>query len=222
MTHREATLEAIIGPGVVAILRAERSDFFPQVAAALVAGGIRAIEVTLTTPDAIAAIGRVARHVPEAVVGAGTVLTADDARAVLEAGARFIVSPVFTPEVVRIAKEGDAIAIPGTLTPTEVLSAWQGGADLVKVFPSGLFGPAYLRNLRAVFPRIPLLPTSGPTPEDAGEYIAAGAVAVGLGNTLIDPQILTTGDVGRLAERARRLVEMIARARPQPKWCAVS
>jgi len=213
MSYRDKTLEAITGPGVVAILRAERSDFFPRAAAALVASGIRAIEVTLTTPDAIAAIGQVARQVPEAVVGAGTVLTPDNARAVLEAGARFIVSPVCTPEVVRMAKEGDAIAIPGTLTPTEVLTAWQAGADLVKVFPSGFFGPAYLRNLRTVFPRIPLLPTSGPTPDDAGEYIAAGAIAVGLGNTLIEPRVLTTGEVGALTERARALVEAIARAR---------
>lgn len=213
MTKRDATLEAITGPGVVGILRADRSEYFPQAAAALVSGGIRAIEVTLTTPGAVAVIQRIAEQTPEAVVGAGTVLTPADARAVLEAGARFIVSPIFTPEVVRIAKENDAIAIPGTLTPNEVYSAWQAGADLVKVFPSGLFGPGYLRNLRAVFPGIPLIPTSGPGPDDAHEYIAAGALAVGIGDKLIDKAMLITGDVSALAGRARALVELIAQAR---------
>jgi 2-dehydro-3-deoxyphosphogluconate aldolase/(4S)-4-hydroxy-2-oxoglutarate aldolase len=213
MTRRDSTLQAITGPGVVGILRADRSEHFPQVAATLVSGGIVAIEVTLTTPGAIAAIQRVAEQVPEAVVGAGTVLTPKDAYAVLESGAQFIVSPIFTPEVVRIAQENDTVVIPGTLTPNEAYSAWQAGADLVKIFPSGLFGPAYLRNLRAVFPGIPLIPTSGPGPEDAGAYIAAGAMAVGIGDKLIPAEVLRTGEVGSLAERARALVEMIAQAR---------
>lgn len=213
MSQRNATFAAITGPGVVGILRADRSDYYPQVAAALVAGGIRAIEVTLTTPGALAAMRCIAEQVPQAVVGAGTVLTAQDARAVLEAGARFIVSPIFTPEVVQIARENDVIVIPGTMTPTEAYTAWQAGADLVKVFPSGLFGPQYLRNLRAVFPGIPLIPTSGPGPDDADAYIAAGALAIGIGDKLIDREMLVTGNVGDLTERARALVARIAQAR---------
>jgi 2-dehydro-3-deoxyphosphogluconate aldolase/(4S)-4-hydroxy-2-oxoglutarate aldolase len=213
MTDARASLEAITGPGVVAILRADRSDFFPQAVVALVSGGIRAIEVTLTTPGAISAITRIASDVREAVVGAGTVLTADDARAVLRAGARFIVSPIFAPEVVRIAKEAGALCIPGAFTPTEVFSAWQAGADLVKVFPAGLFGPRYLRYLRELFPRIRLFPTGGLSLNDVGDYLAAGAAAVGLGSNLADARALMAGDAEPLVERARALVNRIEQAR---------
>jgi 2-dehydro-3-deoxyphosphogluconate aldolase/(4S)-4-hydroxy-2-oxoglutarate aldolase len=215
MTGRDSTLAAITGPGVIGILRAERPDYYPQAAAALVSGGITAVEVTLTTLDALATIERVAAQVPDAIVGAGTVLRPHDAYAVMKAGARFIVSPIFTPEVVRIARENGVVVIPGTFTPTEVYSAWQAGADFVKVFPSGVYGPQHIRALHAVFPAIPLLPTSGPGQEDAGEYIAAGAVAIGIGDKLIDKAMLTTGDMSDLAERARALVALVARARQQ-------
>ncbi len=213
MTGRDVVLQAVTEPGVAAILRAGDARFFPQAAAALVSGGIRAIEVTLTTPGAISAITRMATDAPEAVVGAGTVLTADEARAVLGAGSRFIVSPVFAPEVCRIAKEAGAVCIPGALTPAEIFNAWQAGADLVKVFPAGLFGPRYLRYLRELFPHIPLFPTGGLDLDNASEYITAGAAAVGLGGNLADAHALTTGKVEPLAERARTLVSKIEEAR---------
>lgn len=212
-THLDTILQAITGPGVVAILRADRSDFFPQAAAALVSGGVLAVEVTLTTPNAISCLTRVAGEVSGAVVGAGTVLTADDARSAIAAGAKFLVSPIYAPEVVRIAREAGVIAVPGALTPTEVFNAWQAGADLVKVFPAELFSPRYVRYLRELFPQIRLFPTGGLSLDSVREYIIAGAATVGLGSNLADAEALTAGNVEPLVERARLLVTTVVRAR---------
>lgn len=173
---------------------------------AIRAGGITAIEVTMTTPGALAAIEELARRLDEEVLlGVGSVLEAETTRRAVEAGARFVVSPVFKPEVIEAAHHAGAPAIPGALSPTEIQAAHEAGADLIKVFPASLVGTDYFRAVLAPLPHLRLMPTGGVTPENAGEWLRAGASAVGLGSALLDKEAIAAGDFAGLTERARAL-----------------
>ena len=173
--------------GIVAIIRANSASELIETAAAIHAGGVNVIEVTMTTPNALQVISDVSSAYGDAVlVGAGSVLDAETARTVMLAGAEFIVSPVTNPDVIEICNRYGKVVIPGAFTPTEILTAWETGADYVKVFPSSGVGAAYIKDVKAPLPQIPLVPTGGVNAENAAEFITAGATALGVGSALVE------------------------------------
>lgn len=203
-----AFLERLAAVPVMAILRASDAGRFLEVGRVLYEAGVRAIEVTLTSRGALEALGRLRRELAgDAVLGVGTVRSPGDAEAAVEAGAAYLVAPDLRPEVVAWAVERGVPVVPGALTPTEVAAAWAAGATAVKVFPvSAVGGPAYLKAVRAPLPEVPLVPTGGVGIDDIGAYLAAGAVTVGIGSPLLGDAGDPGGDLGGLAERARRAV----------------
>jgi len=212
---RAETCRRIEEVGVVPVIRTSSAEVAIRVAEAVLAGGISTLEITMTVPDALGVIRALAARLGgRALIGAGTVLDAETAVRCVDAGAAFVVSPGFDPATVAAAHARGAAALPGALTPTEVIAAWRAGADMVKIFPvSAVGGPAYLRALRAPLPVVKLQPTGGITIATAGEYIAAGAAAVGVGGELVDPAALARGDDAGLTARARQLLEAVRAAR---------
>jgi 2-dehydro-3-deoxyphosphogluconate aldolase/(4S)-4-hydroxy-2-oxoglutarate aldolase len=163
---------------------------------------------------ALEALAQCSASLGESVVfGAGSVLDPETTHLALSAGARFVVGPTFSPEVVRACRRYDAVAIPGAYTPTEILTAWEAGADLVKVFPAGALGPGYLRELRGPLPHLRLMPTGGITIESAGAFLAAGAVVVGVGGALVEREAVARSDYPRITERARALADAVRAVR---------
>lgn len=211
---RAAIVQEIEACGVVAIIRMKDSAAVGAVIDALAQGGVRALEITMTVPGAVDRIREVAARLPAGfLLGAGTVVDADTALRVADAGARFIVSPVFRREVIEAGHRRDVAVLPGCLTPTEILDAWEAGADIVKVFPATALGPMYLRDLHGPLPDVRLLPTGGVTIENAADWIRAGAVAVGIGSALVDQQAIAERDYARIVVNARRLVDNVQAAR---------
>jgi len=201
---------AVIRSGIVAILRAPTSDGFAAVADVLVGAGITALEVTLTSRGAVEAIAGLRRQLPDTVaVGAGTILTGDDAKAAVDAGATFLVSPILDKPLVA---SSPVPFYPGTSTPTEMYEAYQAGAPLVKLFPAGGLGPRFLRDVRGPLPQIDVMPTGGIKIEDIADWLLAGAKAVGVGSPLIG-DAATGGSMKALAARARHAVSAVAFAR---------
>jgi 2-dehydro-3-deoxyphosphogluconate aldolase/(4S)-4-hydroxy-2-oxoglutarate aldolase len=200
--------------GVVAVIRMKDSAKLRAVVDALALGGVRALEVTMTVPNAVALIRELAPTLPEGfLLGAGTVTDVDTARAVIDAGARFVVGPVFRPDVIAACHERGVPAMPGCFSPTEILSAHEAGADIVKVFPATMLGPQFIKDVRAPLPQVKLMPTGGVTLENAGEWIRAGAVAVGVGSALVDTKAIDSGRFEVITANARRVVESVAAAR---------
>jgi 2-dehydro-3-deoxyphosphogluconate aldolase / (4S)-4-hydroxy-2-oxoglutarate aldolase len=200
--------------GVVAVIRIQDGSRLRAVVDALAAGGITALEVTMTVPRAIELIGEIAPSLPDGFVfGAGTVVDPETARAAIHAGARFIVSPVFRPAVIEASHAEGAAAIPGCFSPTEILAAWDAGADLVKVFPATALGPAYFKDLHGPMPQVRLVPTGGVSLENVPDWIRAGAVAIGVGGALVDPKLVAAGNYAAITERAKRFVERVKHAR---------
>ncbi|HET7727642.1 MAG TPA: bifunctional 4-hydroxy-2-oxoglutarate aldolase/2-dehydro-3-deoxy-phosphogluconate aldolase [Candidatus Limnocylindrales bacterium] len=201
--------DAVTGPRVIAIARRLDPDSLARIADGLLGGGVRAFEVTLDSAGAVEAIAALTDRFADSdlVVGAGTVLDADAARAAVAAGARFIVSPHTDPAIVAAARELGVPAFPGALTPTEVVTAWRAGASGVKVFPVSAVGPSFVRELRGPLRDVPLIPTGGVSLDNAPALIAAGAVAVGVGSWLIGD-----GDPDGIAGRGASLVGALARA----------
>ena len=199
------TLQQILENKIVAILRGVRPDAVPEVAAALHAGGIRCLEITLNSPDALAMIKELsARMGDRLLVGAGTVLDAAEARAAIDAGARFIISPALDIPTIQVTRQSQAVSIPGAFTATEILTAYKNGADIIKVFPASV-GVGYFRDLRGPLPHIPLMPTGGVNLENIADYHKAGAVAFGIGSALVDgKQPVTDEYLRRLTDTARK------------------
>ena len=211
---RADTVRRIEACGVVAVIRLQDGSRLRAVVEALAEGGITALEVTMTVPRAIELIGEIAPTLPAGfVIGAGTVVDAETARVAVAAGARFIVGPVFRPAVIEAAHAAGAAAMPGCFSPTEILAAWDAGADVVKVFPATALGPAYFKDLRGPLPQVKLMPTGGVSLENAGEWIKAGAVAIGVGGALVDPKLVTAGRYAAITERAQRFIERVKTAR---------
>jgi 2-dehydro-3-deoxyphosphogluconate aldolase/(4S)-4-hydroxy-2-oxoglutarate aldolase len=211
---RADTIRRIEACGVVAVIRLQDGSRLRAVVDALAHGGITALEVTMTVPRAIELIGEIAPTLPAGfVIGAGTVVDAGTARAAVAAGARFIVGPVFRPAVIEAAHAAGAAAMPGCFSPTEILAAWDAGADVVKVFPATALGPGYFKDLRGPLPQVKLMPTGGVSLENAGEWIKAGAVAIGVGGALVDPRLVAAGQYAAITERARRFIERVKTAR---------
>ena len=193
---------------VVAILRAENADRAEAVVDVLVEAGVRSLELTLTTKGALDVVERLAARVPaEVEIGVGTVLTAADVDRSVDAGARFVVSPSVEPEVIDAALRHRIASYPGAFTPTEIAAAWKAGASAVKLFPAGRLGPGYLEDVRAPLPDIPVVPTGGVDIASIGEWLGAGAVAVGMGGPLIGDALAPDGDLTALAERAAAAIE---------------
>ncbi len=216
MTHlsRDEIVRAIEGCGVVAVIRMREPEKLEAVVRALADGGVRALEITMTVPRAIELIAEVRPALPEGfLLGAGTVLDAKTADASVCAGAQFVVSPVFRPEVIEACHAREVPALPGCFTPTEILSAWRAGADIVKLFPATTLGPGYIKDVHAPLPGVKLMPTGGVTLDNAGAWIAAGAVAVGVGSALVDARAIAAGDFAAIAANARRVVSNVRAAR---------
>jgi 2-dehydro-3-deoxyphosphogluconate aldolase/(4S)-4-hydroxy-2-oxoglutarate aldolase len=213
MATRAATVKAIEAAGVVAVLRLADSRVAGEVASALKQGGVTIIEVTMTVPNAVALIAELSQSMDGVVIGAGTVINATMADDVMTAGARFVVSPVLRPEVIAACRVRDVAVVPGCFSPTEILTGWELGADIVKVFPSTALGPGYCKDLRGPLPQVKLMPTGGVTRENAGDWIRAGAVAVAVGTALVDPKAVAAGRFDLIADEARAFVEVVRHAR---------
>jgi 2-dehydro-3-deoxyphosphogluconate aldolase/(4S)-4-hydroxy-2-oxoglutarate aldolase len=213
--NKEQVLGTIREVGIVPVVRAESADEAARAIDAIRAGGVPVIEITLTVPGAIRLIDDLARRFgDDAVVGAGTVLDPETARACILAGARFVVSPSLNRDTIACCRRYGVPVMPGALTPTEVVTAWEAGADLVKVFPcSALGGASYIKALKAPLPQIDLVPTGGVNLQTAADFIKAGAAALGLGADLVDLKALREGKAQEITERARRLVEIVRTAR---------
>ncbi|ELZ31687.1 2-dehydro-3-deoxyphosphogluconate aldolase/4-hydroxy-2-oxoglutarate aldolase [Halorubrum distributum JCM 9100] len=210
---RTDRLDRITEGGVIAILRGVGRDDAVAVADAVVDAGVTALEVTADTPNAMASIEAIADRVDDAVVGAGTVLDAETARAAQLAGAEFLVTPTVNRGVIRTANRyGTPVAV-GAYTPTEAIEAYEAGADAVKVFPAKTGGPDHVAAIGGPLPQIPLVPTGGVGADNAGEYVRAGAVAVGVGSSIVDDEAVADGDFDAVRENARAVVEAVAAAR---------
>ena len=211
---RVALRERVEKLGAVAVVRLHSTEAAIRVADALHAGGVRALEITVTVPDAFAVIAAVTKRFGDEVcVGVGTVLDVETVRGAVSAGAQYVVSPVFRPAVIAESHRLGVPAMPGTFSPTEMLTAHEAGADVVKVFPADTFGPGYLKSVLAPMPFLRLMPTGGVTPDNVGDWLAAGAVAVGLGGALVDAKLVAAGDWAGITARARRVADGVAAAR---------
>jgi len=211
---RAAIARAIEQLGVVAVIRLKDPDKLRSVVDALAAGGVRALEVTMTVPRAVDLIRELAPALPDGfLLGAGTVIDPARANAVIEAGARFVVGPVFRPDVMRACHDRDVPCVPGCFSPTEILAAHELGADIVKVFPATMLGPQFIKDVRAPLPQVKLMPTGGITIDNAGDWIRAGAVAVGIGSALLDSRAIEGGRYDAITANAQRVVANVAAAR---------
>jgi 2-dehydro-3-deoxyphosphogluconate aldolase/(4S)-4-hydroxy-2-oxoglutarate aldolase len=215
VSHSRAAVTAQIEAlGIVAVIRLKDPGKLRAVVDAIADGGVRALEVTMTVPRAVDLIRTLAPTLPDGfLLGAGTVTDAATAREVIDAGARFVVSPVFRPDVIAACHERDVPAMPGCFSPTEILAAHECGADIVKVFPATMLGPQFLKDVRAPLPQVKLMPTGGVTLDNAGDWIRAGAVAVGLGSALLDPKAIESSRFDIIAANATQVVANVAAAR---------
>jgi 2-dehydro-3-deoxyphosphogluconate aldolase/(4S)-4-hydroxy-2-oxoglutarate aldolase len=212
---RADVLHTIREVGIVPVVRAESADEAGRAIAAIMAGGVPVLEITMTVPGAVTLIADLCRRFGrEAVVGAGTVLDPETARACILAGAQFVVSPATNAATIACCRRYGVPIMPGALTPTEVVAAWEAGADMVKVFPcSALGGASYIRALKAPLPQIDLIPTGGVNLQTAADFIKAGSTALGVGADLVDLKALRDGKDALLTERARQLVEIVRTTR---------
>jgi 2-dehydro-3-deoxyphosphogluconate aldolase / (4S)-4-hydroxy-2-oxoglutarate aldolase len=217
MTKNEK-LKLIRDTGIIAIIRAQRSDQLIAAADAICQGGVRVVEVTMTTPGALAVITQAANKFGDEILfGAGTVLDAETARVAILAGAGFIVSPNIDLDNIALCNRYNVPIIPGGYTPTELLSARQAGADMIKLFPADVGGPKLVRALLAPFPQLELVPTGGVDLDNAHEFIRAGAAALGVGSSLISQAVLDSSDMSELTRRAAAFVEAVKVGRSQRK-----
>ncbi len=209
-------LQRVLDRGLVAILRASSGERLVEVAEALYEGGIDVIEVTFTVPGAAEIVAEVSKKMGDRVLlGAGSILDTETARVAILAGASYVVAPVVKPGVIALCHRYDKLVMPGAFTPTEVLSAWEAGADVVKIFPAETGGPAHLKALKGPLPQIRMMPTGGVNLETLPKFVAAGACAVGLGGALVEKSALANGDMNRIRDLAGQYVSAMQRAREE-------
>ncbi|MBC8357075.1 MAG: bifunctional 4-hydroxy-2-oxoglutarate aldolase/2-dehydro-3-deoxy-phosphogluconate aldolase [Planctomycetes bacterium] len=208
-------LQRVKDTGIVAVIRARSGDLLVEVAEALLAGGITVMEVTFTVPGALRVLERVADRVGDrALLGAGTILDTETGRAAMLAGAEFIVSPSTNVDLIRLCRRYNKAIMPGALTPTEVVTAWEAGADIVKVFPAdSMGGAAYLKALHGPLPQVNLMPTGGVDLETAAGFLRAGAFALGIGGSLVEAKAVEAGDMERIESLARKYVDIVCATR---------
>ena len=214
MNGRDKILFRIIDSGVVAVIRMESTDKLINVIEAIRKGGINCLEITMTVPNAVDMIKEVSKKVNgDFLLGAGTVLDPETARLVILAGAEFIVSPTLNLDVIRMAHRYNKVVIPGAFTPTEILTAWEYGADLVKVFPATLGGPKYFKDISGPLPHIRMIPTGGVNLENAADFIKAGACCVAIGTSLLDKKAIAEENFSVLTDNASKLIRSVQKAR---------
>jgi len=212
---RDQVKTRIIEIGILPVIRAASADQGMRAAEAVHKGGIPVVAMTMTVPGAIDAIAQLSKTMgSEILIGAGTVLDAETAQQCLDAGAQFLVSPGFDLETVKLANRTGTLIMAGALTPTEIITAWNSGSDLVKVFPCGTVGGAkYIKALKGPLPNIPMVPTGGVNLETAAEFIQAGSAALGVGSELVSAAALRSGDTSQIVETARKFVGIVSEAR---------
>jgi 2-dehydro-3-deoxyphosphogluconate aldolase/(4S)-4-hydroxy-2-oxoglutarate aldolase len=213
--NKSAVIQRIKEIGIIPVVRATSADEAMQAIDAIREGGVSVLEITMTVPGAVGVIEKVAaRYGSEALVGAGTVLDAETARACILSGAQFVVSPSLDLPTIECCRRYGIAVMPGALTPTEVVQAWSAGADFVKIFPAGALGGAsYIKALKAPLPQIELVPTGGVSLKTAADFIKAGASALGVGADLVDIKAIREGQAGVITERARQFVDIVKAAR---------
>jgi 2-dehydro-3-deoxyphosphogluconate aldolase/(4S)-4-hydroxy-2-oxoglutarate aldolase len=213
--EKQTVRERIVQIGIVPVVRASSSAEARMAAEAVCKGGIPVVEITMTVPGAVEVIRELAKHASsELLVGAGTVLNPEQAQRCLDAGAQFLVSPGFNPQTVALAAAEKKLIMAGALTPTEVIAAWESGADFVKIFPCGTVGGAkYIKALKGPLPEIPMVPTGGVNLQTAAEFLEAGAAALGIGGELVHPGHLKSGNTEAIVEAARKFVAIVKEAR---------
>jgi 2-dehydro-3-deoxyphosphogluconate aldolase/(4S)-4-hydroxy-2-oxoglutarate aldolase len=212
-----SVIQRIVDGGVVAIMRAKSSDQLLEAAEAVREGGVTAIEVTMTTPGALQVIEQaVARYGEHVLFGAGTVLDPESARAAILAGAQFIVAPALNLKTVELCRRYNIPVMPGAYTPTEILTAWEAGADFIKVFPASVGGPALIKALKAPLPQVRMVPVGGVDLTTTADFIRAGADLVGVGGELVSQRLLDERDFAGITERARSFREEVAKGRGKP------
>ncbi len=215
---REEIVGKIIEGGAVAVVRLKDPYKLIKVAEAIYRGGVLGLEITMTVPNAIKVIAEASREIGSYMnVGVGSVLNAETARKAIDAGARYVVSPIYKKEIIDAAHESDVPAMPGAFTPTEIQTAYESGADIVKVFPADVVGMAFFKGVLAPMPHLKLMPTGGVTLTNAGDWLKAGACAVGVGTALLDKKAIEAENYKALTENAIILMESIADARQETK-----
>jgi 2-dehydro-3-deoxyphosphogluconate aldolase/(4S)-4-hydroxy-2-oxoglutarate aldolase len=215
---RHEDLTRVLSSGIVAVIRSTSSEQLVEVARALYEGGVDVLEVTFTVPRALEIIAAVRQSLGDKVLlGAGTVLDPETARAAFLAGAEFLVAPTVNLDVIRLGNRYDKLVMPGAFTPTEVLTAWEAGAQVIKVFPADIGGPAYLKTLHGPLPQVRLLPTGGVNLNTISDFLKAGACAVGLGGALVEPKAVQSGDMDRIRSLAAQYVEIVKQTRAAMK-----
>ncbi len=215
---REEIVKKVIDGGAVAVIRLADPGKLIKVAEAIYAGGVAGIEITMTVPNAIKVIDEANREIGSYMnIGVGSVLNAETAQKAIDSGARYVVSPIFKKEIVDVAHRGDVPAMPGAFTPTEIQTAYEAGADIVKIFPADVVGMAFFRGVLAPMPHLKMMPTGGVTLTNAGEWLKSGACAVGVGSALLDKKAINSGKYHVLTENAKTLMESIIRARQEMK-----
>ena len=211
---KQEQLQYMIDNGIVAVVRSPSSQQLVEVARALLAGGVKVMEITMTVPDAISVIRDVRAAMPdEVLLGAGTILDPETARAAMLAGAEFIVAPTLNFDVIRLCQRYDKVVAPGAFTPTEILSAWEAGADVVKVFPASVGGPKYFKDVRGPLPQVKLMPTGGVNLETAAEFLKCGACCLGVGSAMVDRKAIADGDFAKIEDLAQQYVKVVQEAR---------
>jgi len=213
--NKSTTVRKLMEWGVLGIIRVQDAEGLLRITKALQDGGLDCVEITMTTPGALRAIEAASEKLTGVLMGAGTVLDAATARQAILAGSEFLVTPTVELDVIEMAHRYGKVVIPGAMSPTEILTAWEAGADMVKVFPASVLGPGYLKAVRGPLPQIPLVPTGGITADNAGEFIHAGAAMVCAGGWLVDKKAVATGHYEVLTERARQLVETVQKAKKE-------
>lgn len=214
MAAKDKTIQKLINPGIVAVIRADSSAQLMNVAEALVAGGAPTMEVTMTTPNALQVISEVKAKLGDKIcMGVGTVLDTETCRAAILAGAEYVVTPVLKLDVIEMCRRYSKPIIAGSYTPTEALTAWEAGADFIKIFPADQLGPNYIKALKAPLPMLEIIPTGGVDLNTAADFIKAGCAALGAGSSLVSKKALADKNWGEISATARKFVEIIAAAR---------
>lgn len=211
---KETQLRHILDTGIVAVVRSPDSQQLVEVVRALADGGVTVVEITMTVPDALGVLRQVRQALGDRVLlGAGTILDSETARAALLAGAEYLVAPTLNLEVIRLCQRYSKLVMPGAFTPTEILTAWEAGADIVKVFPADVVGPAFFKAMRGPLPQVRLMPTGGVDLNTAADFLRAGACCLGLGSQLVEPRAVAERDFDRIHDLARQYVAVVKSVR---------
>src|SRR5579862_7415037 len=215
---KESQLRQVLEGGIVAVVRSPDSQQLVEVCRALADGGVSVVEITMTVPDALDVVRQVRKALGDRLLlGAGTILDPETARAALLAGAEYLVSPAVNLDVIRLCQRYDKLVMPGAFTPTEILSAWEAGADIVKVFPAEVLGPVFFKALRGPLPQVRVMPTGGVDLKTAAEFLKAGACCLGIGSQLVEPRAVAERNFARIRELAQQYVAIVKETRASKK-----